>query len=155
MPPIAFSFSSYQIQDFVQIGKKHFAMTNSLRLIIGDMETNTILHSVNTKKNPQKKVIVGPNFDHENNPTMIMVLESGLFKMDFLAKKLIKIDHDVANGNIEYVVSLKEDSRSTYLISKSFNTGQLSLKTECKWTICKNKHMMMTRLLLIQKNLKP
>ncbi len=74
-------------------------------------------------------MIVGPNFDHENNPTMIMVLESGLFKMDFLAKKLIKIDHDVANGNIECVVSLKEESRSTYLISKSFNTGQLSLKT--------------------------
>lgn len=88
----------------MQIDKQYFAMTNDLRLIIGDMENKKIIHSVNIKKTPQRKVIVGPNFDCDNHPVMIMVLESGLFKMDYMVKKLVKIEHNVANGNIEWIV---------------------------------------------------
>jgi nitrogen fixation/metabolism regulation signal transduction histidine kinase len=58
---------------------------------------------------------------------MIMVLESGLFKMDYMIKKLVKIEHNVANGNIEWVVQLKQNDKFTHMISKSFKTGQLSL----------------------------
>ena len=47
---------------------------------------------------------MGPNFDCDNHPVMIMVLESGLFKMDYMVKKLVKIEHNVANGNIEWIV---------------------------------------------------
>ncbi len=102
-------------------------MTNNLRLIVGDLETNKIIHSVNIKKNPQRKVIVGPNFNGETHPVMVLMLESGLFKMDYLVKRLIKIEHNVANGNIEWVLRFKGNEKHTHMISKSFNTGQLVL----------------------------
>ncbi len=98
MPPVAFQFSSYTIADFVQVDRKYVALSNDIRLMVGDMDIRRPLHLAHIKQHPQKKVILGPGFDPENRPTFILSLESGLFRMDINSKKLVKIDHNVSNG---------------------------------------------------------